>query len=243
MSSQSQTPLKVGIPPAQGPESESRAQASARKANLKLTTKYETRVSKLSGGKTRDGYVLAPCIKAYLSRFEHHSGDVVELLDNLTSYLIDTRDETEMLIKGEMQSRYTTDPAKIPSAVANSLKRSAGTNYQALVSYALARYLVRANSSWYVDHPVPKEFSQSLAISFTGGIPVTGDASSDSTPIESLSVPGRSSREIESEAESYSEPTMARVQPDVDVLLRNAGWPPMSGKPEPTVLLSVKTSL
>src|SRR5262249_10584250 len=147
--------------------------------------------------------------------------------------------------------------AKVEASVANSKKRSAGTNFQSLVSYALAKYLLETDSAWFVAHPVPKEFRESLAITFTAGIPLQGDEVSPAPPAEveeaveemlaedNEATAGGEDDKEEGEEQDVADDaeTLATVNPDVDILLRNANWLPALGKREPVGLLSVKTSI
>lgn len=201
----------------------------ARKANRATSRSIEKRADKANA-------VLGPGLRLFNSYFKGRSYNPLDLLDNLTRWLLEARDETEALIRANMAARWSKEPDRIPSSVANSLKRSAGTNYQALVSYALAKFLYEVDSAWYLRAPVPAEFRESLAVTFTAGI--------QEVPEDQLNVSDSGSEDLSSAGESASShSSTARVQPDVDVLLRNAGWQPTTGVAEPVVLLSVKTSL
>jgi len=206
--------------------------AQAKRANLAIIKKIDGRAKKKDS-------VLGPCIREYIAYFQNHSYEPIQLLDNLTRWLVEARIETEAVILANMKARYPDKPESIPGAVANSLKRSAGTNYQALVSYALARFLVEVDSAWYLAHPVPKEFREALAITFTAGISESPDEEQDKHTTGDVD---KSEKETEAE-DSEETASIARVQPDVDILLRNVSWPMESREAEPVVLLSVKTSL
>ena len=132
-----------------------------------------------------------------------------------------------------MSTKWAGDPRatqKIESSVTNSLRRSAGTNYQALVSYALAKYLCSKQSCWYVMHPVPPTFAHSLSIRFTGGVPLGALAGGDGADSEQA-------------PDLLAESAAVVIKPDLDILLRNASWKAESGELEPVLVLSVKTSL
>lgn len=182
----------------------------AKESNVKLIKKIEGRTEK-------DNSVLAPCLNEYKSRVA--ASNPVELLHNLTEPLLSAYEETRQSIVKRFMKQWDGDLVKVNSSVANSLRRSAGTNYQALLSFALAKYFNAVKSHWYLAHPVPKEFRKALAITFAAGVE------------ESVG---------EDDSSSNSAYT---IQPDVDILLRNASWPKSNSEAEPLVLLSVKTSL
>jgi hypothetical protein len=197
--------------------------------------------------------VLAPCLREYKASTGDEASPDVYLRD-LTRYLLGARDETEQTIRAEMEKRHEKAPERIETAISNSMKRSAGTNYQALVSYALAKALLAANATWYVERPVPKELRESLAIVFSGGVSI--DLTIAETPdavrfeieealASETDTPGKSiSEEDEYGADTdAAQPDNYVVQPDVDILLRDAAYVPHEGKKEALVLLSVKTSL
>lgn len=162
-----------------------------------------------------DNAVLGPCLQAYEAHLESLTEPkVADYVGNLTRWLLEAKETTEKMIQAAMQKKWAHDPDRIWSSVTNSLRRSAGTNYQSLVSYALARYLHDTDAAWYVQYPVPRKFREALAINF--GLPAQDGVS-----------PG----------------AIVTVQPDVDILLRNSHWTPKQGKREPILLLSVKTSL
>jgi hypothetical protein len=186
----------------------------------------------------KEGSVLRYCIEDYLARpadTEEHP------LDNLTRHLLSTFATTHASIRTRMEARHAgkaNSAALIESSVRNSLMRSAGTNYQGLVTYALARFLRDSGSAWFVQHPVPKAFGQSLSIRFTGGVQVDPEeiqasADPDEDPLIDELI------EEEDEVEDAS----VTVAPDVDILLQNAAWINQPDVPEPVLLLSVKTSL
>ena len=199
---------------------------NAKRQNQKLIRQLEKRAEPSDA-------VLGPCLTGYKAFMGQNAGKPpIYFLENMTRWLLEKREKTEKLIRETMKARWTYEPDRIPSSVTNSLRRSAGTNYQALLSYALAQYLLRTESAWYVQQPVPKEFREALVIKFTGGIP-TQSQSDDSAESE----------DQEDEEDAAHSPDVARVKPDVDILLRNASWDEQSQQPEPVVLLSVKTSL
>lgn len=213
--------------------------SSASAANAAFIQSIEKRIRKPDS-------VIAPCIKAYKSNFQGQY-QPTDLLDNLTSWLINALDETTALIQRVMEERWKdaeNKEAKIIKSVGNSLRRSAGTNYQGLVAYALARYLLETNSAWYLQHPVPKELSQALAIIFTADVPVQPEEK------EAIAEKDESLEEDEIlekgdgvKLKEAEEAAIVQVQPDVDILLRNTAWIPQANQAEPVVLLSVKTSL
>ncbi|HJT54865.1 MAG TPA: hypothetical protein VJ761_00110 [Ktedonobacteraceae bacterium] len=189
----------------------------AERTNLALMKRAKARAVK-------EGSVLGPCLREYLSLYEEEYSPS-ELLSNLTGPLVRAFEETKSVIESNMFIKWNGDADMIARSVPNSLRRSAGTNYQTLVSYALARYFVETKSEWYISHPVPPEFKQALSISFTAGIAIQ---------------PEEKQAEGEEDAES---PSSVKVQPDVDILLRNAAWPSEPDNAEPVLMLSVKTSL
>ena len=217
------------------------ANTNSRKINEEFITKTEKRALK-------DGAVLGPCLRIYKERYEHKTYSHIQLLNNLTEPLLSGAKETEAIIRHNMDAKWQDDSDKenkIVRSVNNSLRRSAGTNYQALVSYALARYLAETNSAWCISHPVPKEFQHALSIKFTAGIPVQPEE------IEEIAIDtdervllSNSETETNTVMEEDNEKSPAvEVQPDVDVLLRNFSWKEQEDKAEPVVMLSLKTSL
>lgn len=203
------------------------SRVDAKQMNLAFIKKTDKRVLK-------DDAVLAPCMKEYLAQFARPY-QTIELLSNLTGPLIRAFDSTKAVIEKNMYSRWNGDTEKISRSIPNSLKRSAGTNYQTLVSYALARFLVESDSAWYLSYPVPKEFKQALAITFTAGIPIQ--------PEEEIFIEAnQDNRENNSTREDITS-SVVKVQPDVDILLRNANWQSSSQEAEPVIMLSLKTSL
>lgn len=193
------------------------AAALSKKNNLAVISRIEKRAEAADG-------VLGPCLRAYGDQVSQAT-DPLELLSNLTAPLLAAFEETRLSIERRMQQKWENDPDRVQGSVTNSLRRSAGTNYQALVTYALSRYLLAVGSAWYVQHPVPKDLQQALAIVFGAGITDVDMAGDDADNKEGSSV---SSEYV--------------VAPDVDILLRNAAWVEQ-GAAEPVVLLSVKTSL
>ena len=172
--------------------------------------------------------VLGPCLASY-EQWLNENPDVHPLFD-LTKHLLATADVTQRAIRERMERKWAEQDgtaSQVERSVTNSLRRSAGTNYQALVSYGLARYFLEQQSTWYVVHPVPKGFGNSLAIRFTAGVPITPD------------------EEVVASVDGAAEADDAgvTVKPDVDVLIRNAAWVESDPRPEPVLLLSVKTSL
>ncbi len=222
----------------------------AKKHNEKIISGRERLANSASG-------VFAPCLNAYLARLPptlptSHADLARVLLNNLTGPLWQSYPVTLKSITARFEQKWKSRPpqeraAKVASSVANSKKRSAGTNFQSLVSYALARYLYATDSSWYIHFPVPKEFTESLAITFTGGIPPQPqEAEPELLPdekeaIEEIAAVGPTGDETEESEEPQT--TLAKVNPDVDILVRNANWRQAQGKREPIVLLSVKTSI
>lgn len=201
------------------------AHEAAAAQNQRLITAIQRRADAADG-------VLGPCLRAYQARVEKYA-DPHELLHDLTAPLLAGWEETLALIRARMELRWAGNPEQIQRSIVNSLRRSAGTNYQGLVSYALARYLIAAESAWSVQHPVPGDFKRAVAIVF-------GSATTLAPQDDHVD-------EGEFADAGLLEPTPAGqdeeivVQPDVDILLRNQGW--IGQGPEPVVLLSLKTSL
>lgn len=184
----------------------------------------------IEGRAAKDGAVLKDCLASY-REWVNNNPDA-HPLHNLTHHLVSTVEGTAATIRERMVAKWTGAPdaaARVESSVTNSLRRSAGTNYQSLVSYALARRLLESGSSWYVTHPVPVEWGRTLAIKFSGGV------SDDFV-------------DVDAGPELILDPAIVPdsdvvVKPDLDILLRNADWVPSPDRPEPVLVLSVKTSL
>ena len=144
-----------------------------------------------------------------------------------------------------MSARYPGDEIAAGRAVTNSLRRSAGTNYQSLVTFAIASYLVNVESAWAVAHPVPKEFLSTLVINFDAVAAISNgaqDAPENDQVIRDPSPdPTEPATATEEDEEALSEAFV--IQPDVDILLRNLAWSHQDGTSEPILLLSAKTSL
>jgi hypothetical protein len=207
--------------------------ASARDYNANLIKRLEIRAF------SKDDARFGPCLKRYLERYKQKPYEPIDLLSNLTEPLLDALKETNAVIRKSMIAKWEGKPDaanQTERSVANSLRRTAGTNYQGLVSYALARFLLEKDSAWYVSHPVPKEFQQALIIAFTGGIPVQQEEDEIDTD-EGITV------EHPEEKNYDNTSSAATVKPDVDVLLRNYTWQPRKDVAEPIVILSLKTSL
>jgi hypothetical protein len=128
--------------------------------------------------------------------------------ERLTDHLLGARETTTEVIARRSRAKHGQDAEAAGRSIVNSLRRSAGTNYQGLVALGLAEDLRAARSAWYVHYPPPREYMKSLALRFTP----------------------RSGFDVE-------------IDPDIDILIKNAAWQATSGKDEPVVLLSVKTSL
>ncbi len=209
----------------------SNPQSVAARLNQRLIASVEKRAD-------AEGTVIGPCLNDYKRRLSE--GGTEHPLFDLTRHLLLTFPETERSIRTRMEAKHAGKPdaaAQVEGSVRNSLMRSAGTNYQGLVSYAIARHLLEQGSAWYVEHPVPPEFGRLLAIRFTLGI------AGEPTPVES-GIPPAPDEEPEGATARGAEASVD-VKPDVDVLIRNAGWESGrdGGDHEPIVLLSVKTSL
>jgi len=202
------------------------SQEIARQANQKHVDRIEARARPSDA-------VLAPVIRLYNSRITA-SDAPIDLLRNLTAPLLEAFDETRHGIEARMKEKWVNNPERVGSSVTNSLRRSAGTNFQGLVSYALAKYLLATSSTWYLQHPVPKDLSESLAIRFTAGLPLQANEEAEN---------GRDSNGIEVDTEGQGEKSSFVVKPDVDIMLRDAAWQGDAGGLEPIILLSVKTSL
>lgn len=172
-------------------------------------------------------------LHACLASYRQSLADCPDLhpLSNLTHHLVSTVEGTAAAIRTRMEIKWAGHAEaaqRVESSVTNSLRRSAGTNYQSLVSYAISRWLLASRSSWYVTFPVPVDWGRSLAIKFTGGV----EGVESDTLVK------------DDEFSAFAEEGSAVVvKPDLDVLLRNAVWDPASGDPEPVLVLSVKTSL
>lgn len=168
--------------------------------------------------------VSRACLYSYIQRLSDNTDE--HPLHDLTRHLTGTSDETQREIRRRMTAKWEGHPTaaqKIESSVTNSMRRSAGTNYQGLVSYAIAAHLASRQSSWYVVHPVPDEWAHMLSIAFTGGIEPHASEDDLEVPIEVRN--------------------SVSVKPDLDILIRNAGWEAGRKGNEPVLLLSVKTSL
>lgn len=169
--------------------------------------------------------VIGPCIGDYLNRLADTDAEEHPLFD-LTRHLVGTFDVTLASIRARMEVKHQGKPdaaTKIESSVRNSLMRSAGTNYQGLVSFAIARYLNSVHSCWFVQHPVPKEFGKTLAIRFSQGLlaePVPDDPDAPPPPDDEPEEP---------------EGASVDVDPDVDILVRNAAWNGEDGGNEPVL--------
>jgi hypothetical protein len=205
------------------------AKAQAKLSNLRFIQQTEKRANKEDG-------VLGPCLNAYLQHASEVVGSPEQLLDNLTKWLIEAKDETEALIRDKMIKKWADNPENIQSSITNSMRRSAGSNYQSLVSFALAKFLVETNSAWYVQQPVPVELRQALTITFTANVDEP-QQETESTEVLEVATPLNNDEPVDTIAGDV------KVQPDVDILLRNAGWNKENDGPEPVILLSVKTSL
>lgn len=208
---------------------DSEPHASAARLNLQLITSVERRA-------VADDTVIGPCLNDYRLRLTPNGGGEHPLFD-LTRHLLATFRQTEASIRRRMEVKHAGSAraaAQVESSVRNSLMRSAGTNYQGLVSYATARYLLAQESCWFVQHPVPMDFGRMLAIRFTPGIvanPAPDEPGIPPPPDE------------ETETDLGAGGASVDVKPDVDVLIRNAAWTPARASREPILLLSVKTSL
>ena len=177
------------------------------------------------------GGVLGPCLRSYDERLRRETAE--HPLLNLTRHLVDTFPETSESIRARMAAKWAVTGGSaddIQRSVTNSFRRSAGTNYQGLVSYALARHLSEIRSSWYLQHPVPPIFRTELAIRFTAGIQGPGSEERGSSASE------------DGDDDGQAEPIGVVVKPDLDILVRNAGWR-AGAAAEPVLVLSVKTSL
>jgi hypothetical protein len=210
----------------------------AKRANQRFVEKVERRSE-------QEDAVSKFCIESYRARLAD-GGDEHPLHD-LTRHLVDTVDTTADSIRRRMTRRWEGHPnanARIESSVTNSLRRSAGTNYQALVAYSLARHLLESQSYWYVVHPVPKPFAYNLSIEFTGGLSAFNHSSDDAQETRSAGeadpAAGENGPEVEVDPEAAED---VSVKPDLDILIRNASWRSSVSALEPVLLLSVKTSL
>jgi hypothetical protein len=183
----------------------------ARAQNARLVRKRESDADKIDA-------VSAACIKSYSSRLAAQLDE--HPLHDLTRHLLQTYPETESRIRERFTKKWAGQPdeaAQVEKSVTNSLRRSAGTNYQALTTYALAHRLLALGSTWYVENPVPPEWAHNLSIRF--GHPVSNQ-------------------------EDESQTAEVTVKPDLDVLVRNAAWrPAFADSKEPVLVLSIKTSL
>lgn len=151
--------------------------------------------------------VFRPCLELY-DRWVAENPDRSRL-ERLTDHLLDASDHTRQVIRGRSADRHAeADDEAVARSVVNSLRRSAGTNYQGLVALAIAEDLLARESSWYLHHPPPKDYMRAMALRFTA---------SDGIDVD--------------------------IDPDIDILLKNAAWGKHSSGDEPVVMLSVKTSL
>jgi hypothetical protein len=198
-------------------------------------------LSRLEQRATKTG-VLLPTLDAYKASTARPKNPAA-LLHNLTGALLAAFDETRQMIEDRMSARYPGDEKAAGRAVTNSLRRSAGTNYQSLVTFAIASYLVNVESTWAVAQPVPKELLSALVINFDA-VTATSNGAQDAPENDQMipdpdpTVPAPA---IEEDEEALSEAFV--IQPDVDILLRNLAWSPQGGSSEPILLLSAKTSL
>lgn len=199
----------------------------AESQNRRMIKSIELRASKPDA-------VLAFSLADYRRRLDADGGE--HPLHDLTRHLVGTHAETAASIRRRMEKKWAeaADAQRLESSVTNSLRRSAGTNYQSLVTYALARFLLARQSHWYVVHPVPKDWAHLLSIKFTGGVleeaprTVEADDMDEAASIVEEGAPADDS---------------VSVKPDLDILLRNDTWDAENGGKEPALVLSVKTSL
>lgn len=180
------------------------------------------------------GAVSRACLASYRARLASETPE--HPLHDLTRHLVGTSEETSREIRARMVAKWAGSPnaaQKVESSVTNSLRRSAGTNYQTLVSYAIAQFLMDSGSSWYIVHPVPQEWAHMLSIKFTGGVDIPVGSTNDGPSNVADTVAG----------DDAGLDASVNVKPDLDILIRNAGWEPRREGSEPVLLLSVKTSL
>jgi len=91
--------------------------------------------------------VLGPCLLAYKAQVRKLKNPV-DLIHNLTAPLLAAFEPTKKQIIKRFTAQWKGNTDQISKSVVNSLRRSAGTNYQALVSYALAKYLLAVGSRY-----------------------------------------------------------------------------------------------
>jgi hypothetical protein len=150
--------------------------------------------------------VFQPCLGLY-DQF-HLDNPEQSRLAHLTDHLLGARSDTAAIVGQRADAKHGGDLASRALSAVNSMRRSAGTNYQGLVALGIAEDLLERKSAWYLHYPPPQEYLQRLALRFT--------------PKPGLDV---------------------EIDPDIDILLRNAAWTDESTGDEPIVMLSVKTSL
>lgn len=151
--------------------------------------------------------VFKPCLDIYDAWVTSHPDE--SRLSRLTEHLLGASEETRGVIQARSSTRHAgADEEQIIRSVVNSLRRSAGTNYQGLVALAIAEELLSTRSAWYIHYPPPREYMRDMALRFTGTAGYNVD-----------------------------------IDPDIDILVKNAAWHPATGHDEPVVMLSVKTSL
>ncbi|MCS3863316.1 hypothetical protein GGP86_003112 [Salinibacter ruber] len=240
---------------------------------MDATTKNEEVISKRERQGNQDYAPFGPTLRKYKSGTSENEHPR-ELISNLTGYLLAAFDETKSLITSEMEDRHSKrDSSYVQSAISNSLKRSAGTNYQALVSYALARYLLQKNSAWFVEPSTPSQLKDDLSIDFkpegsihdrrtdgSNSSQGTDDQKDEGLPEVSEEKPpypeeqdesdiSEAEKELgelieeDSDSNGDDESLVFQVEPDMDIILRNQQAVDKSMRPEPIILLSVKTSL
>lgn len=227
--------LVSGMADHQEPLSPSSPTERALAANRGALWRLERRAAKTG--------VLLPTLNAYKASTASPKKPAA-LLQNLTGALLAAFDETRQMIEDRMSARYPGDEIAAGRAVTNSLRRSAGTNYQSLVTFAIASYLVNVESAWAVAHPVPKELLSALVINFDAVAAISNRA--QDTPAHDQVIrdtepdPTEPIATNEEGEEALSEAFV--IQPDVDILLRNLAWH-QDDSSEPILLLSAKTSL
>jgi hypothetical protein len=228
--------LTSGMAGHQEPLSPSSPTERALAANRGTLWRLEQRAAKTG--------VLLPTLSAYKANTARPT-NATALLHNLTGALLAAFDETRQMIEDRMSARYPEDEIAAGRAVTNSLRRSAGTNYQSLVTFAIASYLVAVESAWAVAHPVPKEFLSALVINFDAVAATSNDAQDAPGNGQGIRDPEPDPTEPVSVREKGEEALNEAfvIQPDVDIALRNLAWSPQDGSSEPILLLSAKTSL
>lgn len=122
--------------------------------------------------------VFSPCLDIYDAWVDANPAE--SRLSRLTDHLTGASAQTKTVIQARSQARHIgSEDERFFASVVNSLRRSAGTNYQGLVALAIAEELAADQSTWYVHYPPPREYMRDLAIRFTGSADLAVDIDAD----------------------------------------------------------------